>query len=641
MYHSRYKGEYWLIAEWAARPIVLGVFFVFSLIAHAEKFTIAVLPDTQNYTTSTSNIAIFKSQTQFIVDNRESMNIVFVSHVGDVVADQSRYSSEWTRAVSAMAILRDAGIPMGMSPGNHDYDTWTDYVAHDSTYWNNYFGAATSFFSGKSWYGGCYYNSLDSSGMTSWQTFTAGGMDFLHISFEYGPCDDVLNWAGNVIAAHPNHLVIITTHNYLFPSGSRPTSDTWRVGYPYNTPQQIWDKFIKVHPQIFMVLSGHVSHARRRVDADDARQSVVQLLSDYQYVQSNDANTLGHGGGWFRLMEFDTGLGLIHVRTYSSLFDKYSTDPSFTDGSTYAKLFAPFNYDSNGNLYDTSNTLSSDFYVSFPAKTPSLVLHYDFEGDSGSTVLDKSGNGINGTLYNNAALVQRGHDTRCLEVNPSPAVSNSGYLRALLPSGFVFDGEETFIFRTKRYPSVYVSGNGLRTVSGPVAWRSSFNSLWVENNQVLPAEPYGALQVYEDYLGGATTVKTQVVLPSDDQWHFVALRMSRTKGLYIRVDDQVYANPSDYRSNENDEPTVQFTWGNRDSMDAPYSGLLDDIMVYKGPMTDEAITEIYESYQCGGWGYLPGDVNTDCAVDLGDFAMMAQNWLECTLPADVTCVDAR
>jgi len=262
-------------------------------------------------------------------------------------------------------------------------------------------------------------------------------------------------------------------------------------------------------------------------------------------------------------------------------------------------------------------------------------------GDSGSTVLDKSGNGNNGTLYNNAALVQRGHDTQCLEVNPSPAVSNNGYLRALLPSGFVFDGEETFIFRTKRYPSVYVSGNGLHTVSGPVAWRSSYSSLCVENNEVLPSEPYGALQVYEDFAGGSATLKTQVVLPSDDQWHFVALRMSITKGIYIRVDDQVYTNPSDYRSIESDEATVRFTWGNRDALDAHYSGLLDDIMVYKGPMTDEAITEIYESYQCGGWGYLSGDVNKNCIIDLSDLALMAQDWLGCTLPADVTCVDAR
>jgi hypothetical protein len=49
---------------------------------------------------------------------------------------------------------------------------------------------------------------------------------------------------------------------------------------------------------------------------------------------------------------------------------------------------------------------------------------------------------------------------------------------------------------------------------------------------------------------------------------------------------------------------------------------------------------VYEN-DCGAWGYLLGDLNKDCIVDLEDFAEIAQDWLLCTLPADVTCVDAR
>jgi hypothetical protein len=31
---------------------------------------------------------------------------------------------------------------------------------------------------------------------------------------------------------------------------------------------------------------------------------------------------------------------------------------------------------------------------------------------------------------------------------------------------------------------------------------------------------------------------------------------------------------------------------------------------------------------CGDWGYLPSDLNRDCYVNLVDFAIFAQQWLE-------------
>ena len=48
-----------------------------------ENFTIIVLPDTQYY--SEGNLHVFDNQTQWIVNNIDEMNIVFVSHLGDIV----------------------------------------------------------------------------------------------------------------------------------------------------------------------------------------------------------------------------------------------------------------------------------------------------------------------------------------------------------------------------------------------------------------------------------------------------------------------------------------------------------------------------------------------------------------------------
>ena len=49
----------------------------------ASDFTIIVLPDTQHY--SDQFPEIYTSQTQWIAENKDDLNIVFVSHMGDIV----------------------------------------------------------------------------------------------------------------------------------------------------------------------------------------------------------------------------------------------------------------------------------------------------------------------------------------------------------------------------------------------------------------------------------------------------------------------------------------------------------------------------------------------------------------------------
>jgi hypothetical protein len=51
-------------------------------VAAPEAFTIVALPDTQFY--SSSYPETFAAQTQWIVDNKERLNIVFAAHLGDV-----------------------------------------------------------------------------------------------------------------------------------------------------------------------------------------------------------------------------------------------------------------------------------------------------------------------------------------------------------------------------------------------------------------------------------------------------------------------------------------------------------------------------------------------------------------------------
>ena len=127
------------------------------------KFTIVVGPDPQRYSHNLPTPeypdgigVIFNEQTQWIVANRESMNIVFTSFVGDMV-DNGPDLVQWEVADSAVGVLDDYGLPYGVCIGNHDthygYSTnpYEDFDPN-ATDFLNVFGPDR--FSGKIWYHG-------------------------------------------------------------------------------------------------------------------------------------------------------------------------------------------------------------------------------------------------------------------------------------------------------------------------------------------------------------------------------------------------------------------------------------------------------------------------------------------------------
>jgi hypothetical protein len=106
------------------RPFVAGLCATaLSLTAAAgsgagEPFTIVMLPDTQHYSRKYSDL--FMAQTQWIKANRDKENMVFVTHVGDVVNDRKKNTNEWVIAQQAMSVL-DGVVPWGVAIGNHDF----------------------------------------------------------------------------------------------------------------------------------------------------------------------------------------------------------------------------------------------------------------------------------------------------------------------------------------------------------------------------------------------------------------------------------------------------------------------------------------------------------------------------------------
>src|SRR5664280_838972 len=195
-----------------------------------DSFTIAVIPDTQNYVDYTHSqpvsLETFKQETGYLASHKRQMNLAFVTHVGDVVQhgdgtngtpDDVTYGAgiEWDMAKEAMSILADSGVPFGMTPGNHDYDNYSYTTGYQplqsNVMWSAYFGSHSSLFHGQPWYGGASDRLAFDPGLSSFQIFEAGDKRFLHISLQMEASDAALAWAQGVIDSHKGYATLVTT----------------------------------------------------------------------------------------------------------------------------------------------------------------------------------------------------------------------------------------------------------------------------------------------------------------------------------------------------------------------------------------------------------------------------------------------
>lgn len=282
-----------------------------------EEFTLVLIPDTQRYAKNTP--AMFFSQTNWIRENHRALNVRFVIHLGDIVDDNT--DQEWRVADRAMGVL-DEHVPYLVLPGNHDFERHPEErrrIKHAPKY-NAIFPPLR--FRDRPWYGGHRGVTNDNN----FCFFSAAGRDFMILGLEYGPSDEVLEWAGTLLRAHPDKRVVVATHTYMYDDDTRlgPGDEfsPHKSHASYNDGEQIWDKFVRHHPNIFMVVSGHVKGTGTGLltSTGDHGNVVHQMLSNYQHLESG-------GDGWLRLLKFMPGEKRLLVRTYSPWLRKFHDDP--------------------------------------------------------------------------------------------------------------------------------------------------------------------------------------------------------------------------------------------------------------------------------------------------------------------------
>ena len=261
-----------------------------------QSFTIVLMPDTQNY--STAHPEIYEAQSQWIIDNKDAENIVFVSHLGDVVNNPSSLT-EWERGDAAMDILDgdlatnpDGLIPYSVAAGNHD-------IIPVDEYYVQYFGESR--YSGRSWYGGaspmrqttikCFRLAAETICTSPWSMHQEMPRFSRH----------------NVIDSHPEMPVILTTHGYIHEDGLRPQGE------------RVFNELVEPNPEVFMVLCGHFFWENHLTSSNNNGTGVFEILADYQ--------ARPHGGdGWLQMLEFFPELNRIDVTTYSPTLDRFEID---------------------------------------------------------------------------------------------------------------------------------------------------------------------------------------------------------------------------------------------------------------------------------------------------------------------------
>jgi predicted MPP superfamily phosphohydrolase len=251
-------------------------------------------------------------------DNQKRLNVVFLVHEGDIV--QADAHEEWAIAKEAMSVL-DGKVPYCLCLGNHDMGFKKsnnkyggDIAVNRTTHFNKYFPREK--FAKTKEFGGTFDPKRHDN---SWYHFDAAGMNFLIVSLECKPRDEVLEWANKVVAGHPNHRVIVLTHAYMKSNKQRIKHLRYKI--KGNHGEEMWQKLVSKHKNIFMVLCGHSSGEAVLTSKGDHGNEVHQVLSDYQHLNNG-------GESWLRYMVFEPSENKIKVYTYNPALDKFRNQPS-------------------------------------------------------------------------------------------------------------------------------------------------------------------------------------------------------------------------------------------------------------------------------------------------------------------------
>ena len=300
-----------------------------------EEMDAILTTDNRNYTHSIAFLPDIQCTTEFypdklpyvfdyLVANRESKNIQYLITLGDLT--NSNTMNEWQLLQSQFAKLNDQ-IPYALLRGNHDiFDNnraplFDQLFARPGTYYYDFVAA-----------NGGFQN--PASVANTYLLFTAGKVDYILLNLDYGSTDATLEWANRILEEHANRRAIIVTHGYLNSDGSYLSAGETYAPINYasglNNGDEIWDKLVRKHANISMVVCGHISSDTVICSCavGDAGNKIYQLMMDAQNTDYAMASI-----GLVNLMHFTEDGRYARVESYSTTMNKY-----FHQANTWIEL---------------------------------------------------------------------------------------------------------------------------------------------------------------------------------------------------------------------------------------------------------------------------------------------------------------
>lgn len=290
-----------------------------------SKFSIAVVPDTQNESNSASDPR-FSDRANWLIQNKADLDLRYAIQVGDLVNWGNVAPQQFSNMSTKLKPL-EAAMPWAGAIGNHDTaavclggSSCPGAVASQTVRDTSAYNAAFPVSRFPNLKGTFEPGKIDNS----YQTFGAGGADWMILSLELWPRATAVDWAKGVVATHPNHNVIVVTHAYLEADGSISESNG---GYGAKSPRYLYDNLVKLYPNIKMVLSGHVGDAADRTDTGVNGNKILSFMQTYHSATNP-----------VRLVEIDTAAGAVSSRVYAPYTSTtYPGDSTATTGLNFIR----------------------------------------------------------------------------------------------------------------------------------------------------------------------------------------------------------------------------------------------------------------------------------------------------------------
>ncbi|WP_426247540.1 lamin tail domain-containing protein [Nocardioides sp. LHG3406-4] len=274
----------------------------------------------------------FTGINQWIADNADERKIVYAAHTGDLINNWVGVNEktpeqvalarqEFQFASDAMDILEDAGIPYGVTPGNHDGMAGTSNDLYNEYFPPSRYEAASQTAT-QDYYGGSW---KPADNQNHFDLFEAGGQKFIAVYLGFVAGQEEIDWADQVLEEHSDRKAIFLTHEYLQPSkdaqgrGGALSAETER-----SQGQELFDEVVLPNDNVFLTLSGHTHGVALNIKRDVGApgRTVVEMLANYQFYEIGGQRRTGY----FRMLQFDVDRSEVAVDTYSPALHDYNAD---------------------------------------------------------------------------------------------------------------------------------------------------------------------------------------------------------------------------------------------------------------------------------------------------------------------------